>query len=62
MIILNHDEQNNIELLLDVENNVGYFYNIKKKISIFDITILYNNSPNKTYFTLFIIKKPFWHP
>ena len=60
MVILNHDK-NNIELLLNIENNIGNFYLLTQKISILDIYIIYNNSSTKINFTLFIINKPYWN-
>jgi len=76
MIIFNHKEYNNLELLIGDTNNIifndnlkelnsnikiGYFYNLKKKISITGIYHIYNNSNNTVIITCFIIKKPFWH-
>jgi len=59
-VIYNHDKINNLDLIVKVDNNIGYFYDIKKKISITDIYPIYNNSNEIIFFSLFIIKKPWW--
>jgi hypothetical protein len=67
MVIFNHDEFNNLELLINTcyksNSNIieEYFYDLKKKISITGIFHLYNNSNKPIMITCFILKKPFWH-
>jgi hypothetical protein len=41
--------------------NYGYFYNVNKKMSIFKIFPLYNNSDKIINVNIFSIKKPFWY-
>ena len=71
MIIFNHSEQNNLELIvcdngdykcLDFNSGTNhYFYDLEKNISITGIFHLYNNSNQDIIITCFILKKPFWH-
>ncbi len=61
MIIFNLNDVNNLDLLLDKEDNIGYFYNLTNKISITNIYDLYNNNNTDIYITIFTIKKPYWY-
>ncbi len=63
MIVFNHNNINNLELLigLDNSNDIGYFYDLKKNISITGLYDLFNSSDISINFTIFIIKKPFWY-
>ena len=65
MVIFNHNSYTSIELLINdnihINDNYGYFYQLKKNISIVGIYHIYNNSNKTIYITCFIIKKPFWH-
>ena len=49
------------ECIDNICNNYGYYYNIDKKISIFDIFPIYNNSNFIVNLTVIFIKKSFWH-
>lgn len=49
------------ECIHNICNNYGYYYNIDKKISIFDIFPIYNNSNFIINLTVIFIKKSFWH-
>jgi len=62
MIIFNHNKYTDLELLIGLDKNSnGYFYDLKKNISITGIFNLYNNSAISINMTIFIIKKPFWY-
>jgi len=62
MIIFNHNKVNDLELLVGLDNNSnGYFYDLKKDISIVGLYDIYNNSQDSINITIFIIKKPFWY-
>ena len=62
MIIFNHNKVNDLELLVGLDKNSnGYFYDLKKDISITGLYNIYNNSENSINITIFIIKKPFWY-
>jgi len=61
MIIFNYNMNSDLELLIKKDENIGYFYDLEKKISITGIYHLYNNSSNDIIITCFIIKKPFWY-
>lgn len=61
MIIFNHNQSNNLELLLGKDNQSnGYFYDLNKKITVTGIYDLYNHSDDLINVTLFFCKKPFW--
>ena len=62
MIIFNHNKINDLELIIGLDNNSnGYFYDLKKHISITGLYDLYNDSGNIINLTLFFIKKPYWY-
>jgi hypothetical protein len=61
MIIFNINYVNNLDLLIEKENNIGYFYNLTNKISITNIYDIYNNNNAEIYITIFTIKKPYWY-
>jgi hypothetical protein len=62
MIIFNHNNINNLELLVGLDSiNYGYFYDLKKNISIVGLYDLFNSSDVPINFTIFISKKPFWY-
>ncbi len=57
----NNDRLNNLELILNSDDDSIYLYKLKNKVSITGIYDIYNNSDNFVVFTVFIMKKPFWH-
>lgn len=62
MIIFNHNKNTDLELLIGLDKNSnGYFYDLKKNISITGLFDLHNNSSISINMTIFIIKKPFWY-
>ena len=61
MIIFNHNKHNDLELFVNSHDNIGYFYDLNKKISITGIYSIYNNSNEIINITLFILTKPYWH-
>ena len=65
MIIFNHNNVNNIELIvnreINIEKNTSYLYSLINKISITGIYDIYNNNDVDIYITIFIVKKPFWY-
>lgn len=64
MIIFNNsinNTTNNLELILNSDDDSIYLYKLKNKVSITGIYDIYNNSDNFVVFTVFIMKKPFWH-
>lgn len=67
MILFNHKKHNNLELLIHTskqnqnQNEIGYFYDLEKNISITGLYHIYNNSNEIVYLTCFIVKKPFWY-
>ena len=61
MVLYNiYDVSNNLELLINIKNGKGYFYGITKKISIFDVYPIFNNSDKTCEFTIIILKKAYW--
>ncbi len=62
MIIFNHNKVNDLELFIgsNENNQFGYFYDLKKVISITSIYDIYNNSNKYVNITIFFVKKPFW--
>jgi hypothetical protein len=56
LYINNKKEWNN-----NIFGTYAYYYDITKKISIFDIYPIYNNSNSTINITLIIVKKSFWH-
>ena len=54
-------DYNKIECQNNVCNKYAYYYDITKKISIFNIYPIYNNSNLIINITIIIIKKSFWH-
>lgn len=73
MVIFDHSYQdgiyNNLSLLInnnyecvdDICGNYGYHYPITKKISIYSIYPIFNNSDKTINFTLMIMKKSYWY-
>ena len=61
MIIFNHNKFSDIELLVNTDGNIGYFYDLYKIISITDVFNIYNNSTTNVILTVFFVFKPFWH-
>lgn len=72
MVLFNHNEINNLELIINIvsiyseknqswEKIYGYFYDLKKKISIVGMYDIYNNSNIPIEISCFVLKKPFWH-
>lgn len=57
MLLINHKK----ECINSICDNYAYYYDITKKISIFDIFPIYNSSNSVVNITLIIIKKSFWH-
>ncbi len=62
MIIFNHNKINDLELFIgsNETNKFGYFYDLKKVISITSIYDIYNNSDKEINITIFFVKKPYW--
>jgi hypothetical protein len=60
MIVFNHNNYKNIELLVNTENKIGFFYEFVNPLTVCDILNLYNNSSDYKIITVFIIKRPFW--
>ena len=67
---ISHLINNKLMLLIDynknechdnVCNKYAYYYDITKKISIYNIYPIYNNSNSIINITIIIIKKSFWH-
>ncbi len=63
MLVFNHNKEKhiNLELLVDHTNTSGYFYPLKKNISLVKIFDIYNSSNKEINLTIFFIKKPFWY-
>ena len=52
---------NDLELVISKNESDLYMYDLEKNISITGIYDFYNNSDLIINFTIFIMKKPFWH-
>ncbi len=52
---------NNLELLIGLDQDSIYLHKLNNKVSITGLYDIYNNSDDFVNFTLFIMKKPFWH-
>jgi hypothetical protein len=73
MIVFNHNNVKNIELIINRENIqnsnnlgnenkiTGYFYNLTNKISVTSIYDIYNNNDVEIFITIFIVKRPYWY-
>lgn len=61
LLIFNHNKIKFIELLVKYENNIGFFYELTKTISITSLYPIYNNSNETIFITILVVKKPFWH-
>jgi len=61
MIIFNNNNVDNLKLIVNKEDNINYFYNLTKKISINGIYDIYNDNDFETYVTIFIVKRPYWY-